>query len=213
MSSSAASGTKSLISGDRFSVRLPRRIVAIWVSDPIGLLWPRRTLSTPAMKVVATAPSPGVMMPSLPAAGRGVDAASEAEPCTYLFSFEQRARGAVSRPEPRTCLGLRARFRLFRSRGRRIDVCHALDHGDPGRYGQNDDDDGEHPSVEHEPEKGLWSGEEDDSLRALEHADLGVQAQCFGTRPRVRRQKRPDQPEQADDEHRDARVQPAGGVE
>ena len=37
MSSSEASGTKSLISGERLSVRLPRRIVAICVSDPIGL--------------------------------------------------------------------------------------------------------------------------------------------------------------------------------
>ena len=36
MSSRSASGTKSLISGMRFSVRLPRRIVPIWVSEPIG---------------------------------------------------------------------------------------------------------------------------------------------------------------------------------
>jgi hypothetical protein len=59
-----------LISGDRFSVRLPSRMVAIWVSEPIGLESPRRMLSTPAMKVVATAPRPGVRMPSFPAAGR-----------------------------------------------------------------------------------------------------------------------------------------------
>src|SRR3954464_6088277 len=69
MSSSFASGTKSLISGDRLAVRLPRGMVAIWVSDPIGLDLPRRTLSTPAMNVVATAPRPGVRMPSLPFAG------------------------------------------------------------------------------------------------------------------------------------------------
>ena len=37
MSSSAASGTNSLIFGERFSVRLPRRIVPICVSDPMGL--------------------------------------------------------------------------------------------------------------------------------------------------------------------------------
>jgi len=36
MSSSEARGTNSLINGARFSVRLPRRIVAIWVSEPIG---------------------------------------------------------------------------------------------------------------------------------------------------------------------------------
>ena len=36
MSSSVASGTKSLIIGVRSSVRLPRRIVSIWASEPIG---------------------------------------------------------------------------------------------------------------------------------------------------------------------------------
>src|SRR5690606_32769340 len=44
--------------------------IAICVSDPMGALVPRRMLSTPAMNVVATAPSPGVRMPSLPVAGR-----------------------------------------------------------------------------------------------------------------------------------------------
>jgi hypothetical protein len=69
MSSSLASGTKSLIRGARLSVRFPSRIVAICVSEPIGLERPRRMLSTPAMNVVATAPSPGVRMPSRPVAG------------------------------------------------------------------------------------------------------------------------------------------------
>ena len=66
------------MSGERLSVRLPSRIVAICVSEPIGLECPRRMLSTPAMNVVATAPSPGVRMPSLPLAGRmvGVDEAT-----------------------------------------------------------------------------------------------------------------------------------------
>ena len=41
----------------------------IWVSDPMGLAIPLRTASTPATKVVATAPMPGIMMPSLPLAG------------------------------------------------------------------------------------------------------------------------------------------------
>src|SRR3954452_6692449 len=102
------------------------------------------------MNVVATAPSPGVMIPSLPVAGRGLDGASAAEPCTYLLSFEQWARGAVARPEPRPCLGLGARFRLVRSSGGRVDERHSLDHGDPGRYGQNDGDERQHPPVEHE---------------------------------------------------------------
>ena len=69
MSSSFASGTKSLIRGDRFSVRLPSRMVAICVNDPIGFDFPRRMLSTPAMNVVATAPNPGVRIPSVPVAG------------------------------------------------------------------------------------------------------------------------------------------------
>ncbi|MDP9179959.1 MAG: hypothetical protein M3O61_20010 [Gemmatimonadota bacterium] len=46
-------------------------MVAIWVSEPIGFENPRRTLSTPAMNVVATAPSPGVRIPSFPVAGAG----------------------------------------------------------------------------------------------------------------------------------------------
>src|SRR2546423_9510552 len=69
MSSGFAGGTRSVMRGDRFSVRLPSRIVAICVSDPIGFDLPRRTLSTPAMNVVATAPSPGVRMPNRPVAG------------------------------------------------------------------------------------------------------------------------------------------------
>src|SRR5277367_569238 len=68
-SSSFASGTKSLISGVRPSVRLPRRTVASCVSDPIGAPRPRLTASTPAMNVVLTAPIPGSRTPSLPSAG------------------------------------------------------------------------------------------------------------------------------------------------
>src|ERR1700683_1340023 len=68
-SSSFASGTKSLISGVRPSVRLPRRTVASWVRDPIGAPRPRLTASTPAMKVVLTAPMPGSSKPGLRSAG------------------------------------------------------------------------------------------------------------------------------------------------
>src|SRR3984893_17934652 len=63
---SDARGTNSLILGESASVRLPSRIVPIWVSDPIGLAMPLRTASTPATNVVATAPMPGIMIPSLP---------------------------------------------------------------------------------------------------------------------------------------------------
>src|SRR6185312_6454607 len=66
MSFRLASGTNLLILGERLSVRLPSRIVPICVSDPMGLAIPLRTASTPATKVVATAPMPGIMMPSLP---------------------------------------------------------------------------------------------------------------------------------------------------
>src|SRR5947208_12227969 len=68
-SSSDESGTTSLIFGERFSVRLPRRTVPIWVSDPIGLANPLRTAITPAIVVVLTAPRPTSSTPSLPRAG------------------------------------------------------------------------------------------------------------------------------------------------
>ena len=57
---------KSLIRGELLSVRFPRRIVPICDTDPMGFARPRRMASTPAMRVVATAPMPGIMMPSLP---------------------------------------------------------------------------------------------------------------------------------------------------
>src|SRR5688500_15415201 len=69
MSSRPASGTNSLIFGARASVRLPRRIVPIWVSEPIGRANPLRMANTPAMVVVATAPRPTSSTPSLPRAG------------------------------------------------------------------------------------------------------------------------------------------------
>src|ERR1700723_952599 len=65
----SASGTKSLISGELLSVRLPSRMVPICVSEPMGLASPRRTASTPAIIVVATAPRPTIITPSLPVAG------------------------------------------------------------------------------------------------------------------------------------------------
>src|SRR6056297_150683 len=42
---------------------------AIWVSEPMGGWRPWRAAMTPAMKVEATAPMPGVRTPSLPVAG------------------------------------------------------------------------------------------------------------------------------------------------
>src|SRR5665213_2291585 len=48
-SSRPARGTKSLIFGVLLSVRLPRRMVAIWLTEPIGLALPFLIASTPAM--------------------------------------------------------------------------------------------------------------------------------------------------------------------
>src|SRR5712691_516422 len=67
--SSFSSGTNSLMSGERPSVRLPRRMVPSCVSEPVGCATPFRTSSTPAIKVVLTAPMPGVRTPSLPLGG------------------------------------------------------------------------------------------------------------------------------------------------
>src|SRR5689334_22466838 len=86
MSFRFASGTKSLINGDLLSVRLPNRIVPICVSEPIGLARPRRTASTPAIIVVATAPRPTTITPSLPLAGAGCSICAVFEPlCSVLL--------------------------------------------------------------------------------------------------------------------------------
>src|SRR3990172_9162110 len=69
-SESSASGTKSLIIGERFSVLFPRRMVPIWVREPMGFARPLRMASTPAMNVVLTAPSPGNRMARPPSGGR-----------------------------------------------------------------------------------------------------------------------------------------------
>jgi hypothetical protein len=60
---------KSLIWGDRLSVRLPNRIVPIWVKEPIGLANPFFIASTPAMNVEVIAPIPGITTPNFPFAG------------------------------------------------------------------------------------------------------------------------------------------------
>ena len=62
--------------GLRFSVLVPRRMWAIWLIEPMAGLRPRRAAMTPATKVEATAPMPGVSTPSVPVAGaicRGAD--------------------------------------------------------------------------------------------------------------------------------------------
>ena len=59
----------SAMRGERPSVRLPSRIVPIWVSEPMGFASPLRMARTPAMVVVLTAPRPTSRTPSLPWAG------------------------------------------------------------------------------------------------------------------------------------------------
>src|SRR5260370_1035989 len=57
---SSARGTNFLMSGERASVRLPRRMVPICVSDPTGCDLPLRTSSTPGMGAVSTTFMAGV---------------------------------------------------------------------------------------------------------------------------------------------------------
>ena len=82
--SSPASGTKSLIIGERLSVRLPNRIVASCVRDPTGAAMPRLIASTPAINVVETAPIPGINTPNLPSAGAILTFCSEDKPLNSL---------------------------------------------------------------------------------------------------------------------------------
>ena len=74
--------------GELLSVRLPRRMVPICVREPMGLARPRRTASTPAMNVVATAPRPTTMTPSFPLAGATFDASAD-----FLPSDEDMSAG------------------------------------------------------------------------------------------------------------------------
>src|SRR5665213_1471491 len=127
-SSSLASGTKSLISGARFSVRLPSRMVAVCVIDPIGFASPRRILSTPAMNVVATAPRPGVRIPSLPEAGAILDEAG-------LLDIHQGFLGCCA-----------------------MDEADALGGGYPCCNREQDDDRHEDPAMQRQAEKCLWYG-------------------------------------------------------
>src|SRR5437899_585373 len=87
--SSFSSWTNSRISGERRWVRLPRRMVPSWVTEPIGWAQPLRTSSTPAINVVLTAPMPGVRTPSSPCGGAMLVGRRISNPPTY-----PRGRGA-----------------------------------------------------------------------------------------------------------------------
>src|SRR4029077_3582423 len=86
------SGTNFLISGERASVRFPSRIVLSCVSEPTGCALPLRTNSTPAIKVVLTAPIPGSSTPNLPLGGAifpGFSIPLLLEPGSLLCSTDQ----------------------------------------------------------------------------------------------------------------------------
>src|SRR5438270_3710691 len=110
MSLRSASGTNSLMRGTRFSVRFPKRMAPICVRLPIGSASPRLTASTPAMKVVLTAPSPTSSTPSFPCAGATSKPFLFSEP--FLFA------------DTRFGLLLRMFRRAYPTRGRRS--CHIL---------------------------------------------------------------------------------------
>src|SRR5215217_4450255 len=142
-SSSAASGTNSRISGARFSVRFPSRMVPIWVSDPIGRAAPRRTFSTPAMNVVATAPSPTHSTPSFPSAGAICRTVASATAMSFCQRIQRRS---LSHPHP---LGMLDRLRmhlllllerLIHPTRVPVHVHETLDHRDDGSQRQQTHD-------------------------------------------------------------------------
>src|SRR3954471_10026678 len=116
-SSSPESGTTSLIFGDRPSVRLPRRMVPICVSDPIGLANPLRMAKTPAMVVVLTAPRPTSRIPSLPRAGAiSTGVGTDGNYISHASSVASRASASHA---DRTSHGVPIVLNWFRRRGDR----------------------------------------------------------------------------------------------
>src|SRR5271167_4344139 len=90
-------------------------MVPIWVSDPMGLEIPLRTASTPATNVVATAPMPGIMIPSFPLAGAISPSALFVFPC-FLFVgmlsvrfMKECTNSLSSRMRRRHCNGTRVK--------------------------------------------------------------------------------------------------------
>src|SRR4051812_4319323 len=205
MSSSFASGTKSLMSGERLSVRLPRRMVAICVSDPIGFDLPRRTLSTPAMNVVATAPRPGVRMPSLPVAGATPERDSFKRRFLLCSSTPNGALGVFGQ-----CCGPLDR-KLERLRGGAvtglvIDVCNALNHGDPGADRDDENDGLEYQPVQRQTEKRLRGRKKRDALGALDHPHLRIETERLGPRASIGGHERADAAGHAHEHHEGAAV-------
>ena len=106
-SSREASGTNSRTGGAWPSVRFPRRMVAIWVIEPMGRPMPRLMCSTPAMKVDDTAPRPTSSTPSLPSAGAMVGPSAETK---CLGSSAMPFSRARSSSRSCHCAGIRPVF-------------------------------------------------------------------------------------------------------
>src|SRR3990172_12249887 len=106
-SSSRANGTNLRSRGARPSVRRPRRMVPSSQTEPMGRPLPRRTFSTPAMNVVATAPRPTSITPSFPLAGATIRLADlTLTGCLLLRPLVARRPavrflGATASPSPR----------------------------------------------------------------------------------------------------------------
>src|SRR3990170_5824139 len=160
MSSIGVSGTKSLISGVRPSVRLPSRMVASCVSEPYGLARPRRASSVRAMKVEATAPSPTQRTPSLPFAGTGGRAVLSTTLCSSRLKVQ--------------CCCLTS------------DVGKSLHNRNERQYGQDYNQCGDHHTVLPATDKGSRNPEQNDPLGALEDADGAVDSQALSPGSHVR---------------------------
>src|SRR6478736_7217430 len=187
MSLSSVRGTNSLISGARLSVRLPRRIVAIWVREPIGFDFPCRINSTPAMKVVATAPSPTLSTPSFPVAGFTARAAVF---CPTLDSFVIWSPGAK-------CAAWRS-GRLG-ALGLLVHPEESLHHRDQREQRQDEEERREDDPPRPHPQEERRRPDPEDPLGPLRDPHLSVEPQPLRTRARVRHQQRGEHPDHAED--------------
>jgi hypothetical protein len=68
--------------------------------EPIGFAIPSLMASTPAMKVVVTAPIPGIRMPSFPSAGCMFGAGFDALSDDVLSGVEDKRLSSLLRPDP-----------------------------------------------------------------------------------------------------------------
>src|SRR6266550_4394491 len=151
-------------------------------------------LSTPAMNVVATAPSPGVSMPSRPVAG-AIDLGASLEddlPNFYLRLYLRlcAARTRDSRgfrggrgiidPSDRLCIEVPRKA---------MHECDPLYRRDPRSHREKNYYADQHPAVPEKPEQRLGRREKYDALGTLHDANLRVDPKRFraGKPPSCRR--------------------------